>query len=59
MWKITKYHCDENGKPYGDPFTTDCYSQELMESYKNPKFVEKIEAVEGATLKTIWVARKK
>ena len=42
MWKITKYHCDESGKPYGAPFTTDCYSQELMESYKNPKFVEKI-----------------
>ena len=59
MWQITKYHCDENGKPYGEPFTSICYSQELMESYKNPKFVEKIEAFEGSSLKTDWVPRKK
>lgn len=54
MWKITKYRCDEEGRPYGQPYTSICYTNELMESYKNPKFVEKIEEVNGSNLKTIW-----
>lgn len=43
IWRITKYHCDEEGRPYGEPFQSLCYTQELMESYKNPKYVIKIE----------------
>ena len=43
IWRITKYRCDQNGIPYGDPIQSMCYTQELMESYKNPKFVLKIE----------------
>lgn len=55
MWRITKYKCDENGKPYGDPFTSECFSQELMETYKNPKYVEKIEeCIEPNKFKVIW-----
>jgi hypothetical protein len=57
MWLITKYHCDENGRPYGEAFQSECYSQELMESYKNPKFVVAIQEKIGAgQYKTIWQA---
>lgn len=59
MWQITKYHCDEYGQPYGEPFTSICYSYELMESYKNPKFVEKIDIIEGSSFRTVWVSPKK
>lgn len=58
MWTITKYKCDQTGKPYGKPFTSICYTPDLMESYKNPKFVEKIELMEGKTLTPIWTAKR-
>ena len=55
IWRITKYHCDENGVPYGDPFTSICYSYELMETYKNPKYVVSIEEqIDLYKWKTIW-----
>lgn len=54
MWIITKYHCDENGQPYGEPFTSICYTAELMESYKNPKYVVKIEELSNNNKKVIW-----
>jgi hypothetical protein len=55
MWKITKYHCDENGSPYGEPFTTVCYTQELMESYRKAHFVQKIVEVLGkGQEKVVW-----
>lgn len=55
MWKITKYHCDENGSPYGESFTTVCYTQELMESYRKAHFVQKIVEVLGkGQEKVVW-----
>ena len=55
IWRITKYRCDQNGVPYGDPIQSLCYTQELMESYKNPKFVLKIEEeVAKNQYKVIW-----
>ena len=55
MWLITKYKCDENGKPYGEPFTSLCYTQDLMEAYRGRHFVEKIdEIVCNDQLKTVW-----
>lgn len=55
IWRITKYHCDENGMPYGETFQSMCYSKDLMETYKNPKYVESIEEeVAINTFKTIW-----
>ena len=55
MWWITKYKCDENGKPYGDAFTTPCYTQDLMDAYRGRHFVEKIDEVVGnGQLKTVW-----
>lgn len=53
-WKIYKYRCDENGTPYGEIVVSNCLTQELMESYKNPKFVEKIEEVKNCESKVIW-----
>lgn len=53
-WKIYKYRCDENGMPYGESVISDCLTQELMESYKNPKFVEKIVEVKNSESKVIW-----
>ena len=53
-WKIYKYRCSEDGQPYGDLIVSDCLTQELMESYKNPKFVEKIEEIKHCTTKVIW-----
>jgi hypothetical protein len=55
IWRITKFRCDQNGVPYGDPIQSLCYTQELMESYKNPKFVIKIEEeVAKNQYKVIW-----
>lgn len=54
LWKIYKFKCDANGLPYGDVVTSMCYSKELMESYKNRKFVVKIEEVSGSEAKTVW-----
>lgn len=55
MWLITKYKCDENGKPYGDAFQTPCYTQELMDAYRGRHFVEKIDLVMGnGKLKPVW-----
>ncbi len=54
LWKIYKFKCDSNGLPYGDVVTSMCYSKELMESYKNRKFVVKIEEVSGSEAKTVW-----
>lgn len=59
MWRITKYHCDEWGVPYGEPFNSVCYTNELMETYKNPKYVLKIEEIIGTEYKTIWEPRAK
>ena len=42
VYRITSYHCDENGKPFGEPFQHIVYTDELMETYKNKKYVEKI-----------------
>lgn len=53
-WLITKYHCDNEGVPYGEPFTTICFTEELMESYKNPKFVTKIVEVGLRSRRVIW-----
>lgn len=53
-WIITQYHCDENGIPYGEPYESICWTEELMESYKNPKFVEKIVEVNKASKKVVW-----
>lgn len=54
-WRITKYRCDSEGVPYGDTIQSLCYTKELMESYKNPKFVVKIEEeVELNVWKVIW-----
>lgn len=53
-WIITQYHCDENGTPYGEPYESICWTEELMESYKNPKFVEKIVEVNKASKKVVW-----
>lgn len=58
MWKITKFEV-KDGIPYGDPITSICYTQELMESYKNPKFVVKIEEIVGKNkLELVWSNRK-
>lgn len=55
VYRITSYHCDENGKPYGEPYQHIVYTDELMETYKNPKYVEKIDVfVRKAGWKTIW-----
>ena len=56
MWRITRYHVDENGNPYGEPFIPDCYTEELMESYKNPqlKSVVKIEQYTAKKWTVIW-----
>ena len=43
VYRVTSYHCDENGKPFGEPFQHIVYTDELMETYKNKKYVEKIE----------------
>lgn len=53
-WLITHYHCDETGRPFGDAFETICYTEELMESYKNPKFVEKIVEVNRGSKRVVW-----
>jgi hypothetical protein len=59
IWRITKYRCDEAGMPYGDPIQSLCYTQELMESYKNPKFVIKIEEeVSPSEWVVIWTAER-
>lgn len=55
VYRVTSYHCDENGKPYGEPYQHIVYTDELMETYKNPKYVEKIDVfVRKAGWKTIW-----
>lgn len=55
VYRITDYHCDENGKPYGEPYQHLVYTDELMETYKNPKYVEKIEEfLHGDTWRVIW-----
>lgn len=56
MWRITRYHVDETGTSYGEPFTSDCYTEELMESYKNSRLrsVVKIEQFIGGKWTTIW-----
>ena len=60
IWRITKYRCDQNGVPYGDPIQSLCFTQELMESYKNPKFVIKIEEqVALDTYKVIWTKEER
>ena len=43
VYRVTSYHCDENGKPFGEPFQHIVYTDELMETYKNKKYVEKID----------------
>ena len=54
-WKIYKYRCNEDGRSFGDVITSICYTEELMESYKNPKFVVKIEEFDKKTgFKVIW-----
>lgn len=59
IWRITKYRCDESGMPYGDPIQSLCYTQELMESYKNPKFVIKIEEeVSPSEWVVVWTAER-
>ena len=59
IWRITKYRCDEAGMPYGDPIQSLCYTQELMESYKNPKFVVKIEEeVSPSEWIAVWTAER-
>lgn len=56
-WRITKYKCDETGKPYGTPIQSLCFTQELMEAYKNPKFVVQIEEKIGENnWKIVWVS---
>lgn len=58
IWRIWKYKCDEQGVPYGDLVCSMCYSQELMQTYKNPKYVEKIEVQEDDNkFVTIWEKR--
>lgn len=55
IWRITKYRCDVTGTPYGEPIQSLCYTKELMESYKNPKFVLKIEEEDDHNnWKVIW-----
>ena len=55
VYRITSYHCDENGKPFGEPFQHIVYTDELMETYKNKKYVEKIDVfVRKAGWKSIW-----
>ena len=55
VYQVTGYHCDENGKPFGEPFQHIVYTDELMETYKNKKYVEKIDVfVRKAGWKTIW-----
>lgn len=55
VYRVTSYHCDENGKPFGEPFQHIVYTDELMETYKNKKYVEKIDVfVRKAGWKTIW-----
>lgn len=55
IWRITKYRCDATGTPYGEPIQSLCYTKELMESYKNPKFVLKIEEEDDHNnWKVIW-----
>lgn len=55
IWRITKYRCDTTGTPYGEPIQSLCYTKELMESYKNPKFVLKIEEEDdNNNWKVIW-----
>lgn len=58
IWLITQYHCDSDGKPYGEPYETVCYTEELMESYKNPKFVEKIVEVSKGSRKVVWTRER-
>lgn len=55
IWRITKYRCDQMGIPYGEPIQSLCYSMELMETYKNPKYVVKIEEeISSNQYKVIW-----
>lgn len=55
VYRVTSYHCDENGNPFGEPFQHIVYTDELMETYKNKKYVEKIDVfVRKAGWKTIW-----
>ena len=54
IWRITKYRCDSTGTPYGDPIQSICYTRELMESYKNPKFVLQIEEEVHDEWRVIW-----
>ena len=55
VYRVTSYHCDENGKPFGEPYQHIVYTDELMETYKNPKYVEKIDIfVRKAGWKSIW-----
>ena len=55
VYRITSYHCDENGKPFGEPSQHIVYTDELMETYKNKKYVEKIDVfVRKAGWKPIW-----
>lgn len=57
MWRITRYHADENGEPVGEPFVSDCYTEELMNSYKNPqlsKLVVKIEQYNSGKWQIIY-----
>lgn len=55
VYRVTSYHCDENGKPFGEPYQHIVYTDELMETYKNPKYVEKIDIfVRKAGWKPIW-----
>lgn len=43
VYRVTSYHCDENGKPFGEPYQHIVYTDELMETYKNKKYVKKID----------------
>ena len=55
VYRVTSYHCDENGKPFGEPFQHIVYTDELMETYKNKKCVEKIDVfVRMDGWKPIW-----
>lgn len=58
MWKIYKFKCDEFGNPFGDVVVSDCYTQELADSYKNTKFVVKIEERVNGKYQTIWTNNK-
>ena len=55
VYRVTSYHCDENGKPFGEPFQHIVYTDELMATYKNKKYVEKIDVfVRMDGWKPIW-----